>query len=162
MCWPGLPGKGVACHCFQQKCSRRCLWSRAGALDGAQDHPSQPEALAGMATSHQHWASLSPVPLAQWPPHFCAPPVCRMELGRMGGHGADTAGTRQGLLTCGESRNALGLWTSFPWTPSLAAPCLLLSCKVGTKACPGLGPPWAHWKAQNKVCKPHLKQKLQC
>lgn len=57
--------------------------------------------------------------------------------------------------------NALGLWTSFPWTPSLAAPCLLLSHKLGTKAHPGLGPPWAHWKAQNKVCKPHLKQKLQ-
>lgn len=161
MCWPGLPGKGVACHCCQPKCSRRCLWSGAGAPGGAQDHPSQPEALAGMATSHQHWASLSPVALAWGPPHLCAPPVRRMELGGMDGHGAGTAGTCQGLLTCGESQMP---WVYAPASlghPSLAAPCLLLSHKVGTKAHPGQGPPWAHWKAQNKVCKPHLKQKLQ-
>lgn len=129
MCWPGLPGKGVACHCCQPKCSRRCLWSGAGALDGAQDHTSQPEALAGMATSHQHWASLSPVALAWGPPHLCAPPVRRMELGGMDGHGAGTAGTCQGLLTCGESQ--------MPWVYAPASlgppPWLLPACCSPTR-----------------------------
>lgn len=129
MCWPGLPGKGVACHCCQPKCSRRCLWSGAGALDGAQDHTSQPEALAGMATSHQHWASLSPVALAWGSPHLCAPPVRRMELGGMDRHGAGTAGMCQGLLTCGESQ--------MPWVYGPASlgppPWLLPACCSPTR-----------------------------
>lgn len=68
MCWPGLPDKGLARPCCQQKCSRRCLWRGAGALEGAQDHPS----LSGMTTGHQHWACLSPLALAQ----LCAPQIC--------------------------------------------------------------------------------------
>lgn len=62
-----------------------------------------PKALAGMATSHQHWASLSPLALAQGPPHLCALPVCKMELGGMDGRGQAQQERVRGCSRVGES-----------------------------------------------------------
>lgn len=69
-------------------------------------------------------------------------------------------GRVRGCSHVGGLGNALGMWTSFPGIPSLVAPCLLLSHRVGTKARQALGPCWAHWKAQDKVCTPSQKQKF--
>lgn len=137
MCWPGLPSKGLACHCCQQKCSRRCLWRGAGTLEGAQDHPS----LSDMATSHQHWASLSPLALARGPPHLCAPPVCRMELG-------------DGWTRGRHSRNMSGAvhtWRDhkMPWVygpvPLEPPPCCFPTRWEKNT-------PRAHWRAWDEVC----------
>lgn len=137
MCWPGLPGKGLARPCCQQKCSRRCLWRGAGALEGAQDHPSLP----GTATGHQHWACLSPLALAQ----LCAPQICVQD------------GAGHGWTWGRHSRNVPGAahtWGNhrMPWVHG-AAPLEPPPCCFPTRWEPNNSQGWAHWRAWGKVCK---------
>lgn len=89
------------------------------------------------------------------------PPLCRMGLEGMDGHGAGTAGTCQGLLTCGRITKCPGIMDQLPWNPLPGSSLPAAFPQGGNKNTPSTGPCWAHWKAQDKVCKPSLKQEFQ-